>query len=259
MALSTNTYTYTGGPQDFVVNFASGFIERDDVSVRVNGEVDGGGDPVYRNFIWIDDANITVTDPLIIGDQVTVARTVSKLELQVDFAAGADITPFNLNLIALQGLMVYQELVDGRVDGVESPIDAANRAELAASIALAAQAAAELSEDNAYISELAALASEQAAHASELAAASSASDSATSAAEAAASAAAALASEVAAAASELAASNSEGAAAASAAAALVSEGNAATSEANAAASEASAAADAAFVVRASIRYAIALG
>jgi microcystin-dependent protein len=140
MGLSTNTYTYSGS-STFVVNFASGFIARADVQVRINNAVDGSGDPVYSTFVWVDDDNITVTSALTAGDSVEILRTVSKTALAVSFATGADITPANLDLSANQGLMVYQELLDGRVDGVESPVVAANRAETAA---LAAEADAAL-------------------------------------------------------------------------------------------------------------------
>jgi 6-phosphogluconolactonase (cycloisomerase 2 family) len=140
MALSTNTYTYAGGAQTFVVNFALGFIQRSDVRVRVNLAVDGAGDPAYTAFTWIDDSNIVVTPTLTIGDSVRIERTVSKTELKVNFSTTADVTPANLDLSAKHGLMVYQELVDGRIEGAESPIDAANRA--AASALTASSAAA---------------------------------------------------------------------------------------------------------------------
>ena len=137
MALSTNTYIYAGGAKLFAVNFALGFIQRSDVSVRVNGAVDGAGDPVYTAFDWVDDANILVTAALTTGDSVLIERTVSKTELKVNFAANADVTPSNLDLSAKHGLMLYQELVDGRVEGVESPITAADRAVAAAAAASA--------------------------------------------------------------------------------------------------------------------------
>jgi hypothetical protein len=137
MALSTNTYIYAGGAQTFTVNFALGFIQRSDVQVRVNGAVDGGGDPAYTNFTWIDDSNITVTPTLTIGDSVQLLRTVSKTELKVDFGSSADVTPANLNVSAKHGLMVYQELVDGRIEGAESPIDAADRSSASANQAAA--------------------------------------------------------------------------------------------------------------------------
>ncbi|MDG1314191.1 MAG: phage tail fiber protein [Flavobacteriaceae bacterium] len=139
MALSTNTYTYAGGAQTFVVNFALGFIQRSDVKVRVNLAVDGSGDPVYTPFTWTDDSNIVVTPTLTIGDSVQLERTVSKTELKVNFAGTADVTPANLDLSAKHGLMVYQELVDGRIEGAESPVSAADRASAASATAVSAK------------------------------------------------------------------------------------------------------------------------
>lgn len=146
MGLSTNTYTYNGGDQTFPINFALGFITRTHVTVRINDAVDGGGDPVYSAFTWTDDSNIVVTPALTIGDTVTIDRTVPKGVLQVDFLAGADITPLNLNNGTLQPLMIYHELVDGRVEGTESPLFSADRAadEADAAEASAVLAAAEV-------------------------------------------------------------------------------------------------------------------
>ena len=149
MALSTTTAIYAGGIQSFAVNFALGYIQRSDVQVRVNGAVDGGGggDPVYTAFTWIDDANILVTPALTIGDSVQLIRTVSKTELKVSFASTTDVTPANLDVSAKHGLMVYQELVDGRVDGAESPVTAADRATIQANAADASAVAALASEN----------------------------------------------------------------------------------------------------------------
>jgi len=139
MALTTASYVYAGDPA-YTINFDLGFIDRSEIQVRINAAVDGSGDPVYANFDWIDDANITITDTLVNGDAIVISRTVPKDALVVDFRAGADITPENMHRQALQGLMVYQELVDGRV-GENSPVAAAATAE-AASVAAAASAAA---------------------------------------------------------------------------------------------------------------------
>lgn len=137
MALSANEYTYTGGAQTFPVNFELGFIDREDIFVRINDAVDGSGEPVFASFTWIDDSNITVDDPLMNGDIVQIRRIVSKTELQVDFEDNADVTTKNLNDQALQSLMIYQELLDGFV-GLSSPADDADRAEEAAARAEAA-------------------------------------------------------------------------------------------------------------------------
>jgi hypothetical protein len=165
MALTTNTYIYTGGAQTFTVNFALGFIDRSDVRVRVNGAVDGGGDPAYQPFTWIDDSAITVTPTLTVGDSVQVLRTVSKTELKVNFGATTDVTPANLNVSAKHGLMVYQELVDGRVDGAESPKDAADRAAISATQAAVSAAEAVVSAGASSDSAAAAASSEAAADA----------------------------------------------------------------------------------------------
>jgi hypothetical protein len=165
MALSTNTYIYAGGAQTFTVNFALGFIQRSDVQVRVNGAVDGSGDPAYTNFTWIDDSNITVTPTLTIGDSIQLLRTVSKTELKVDFSTSADVTPANLDLSAKHGLMVYQELVDGRVEGAESPVDAAGRSSASADQAAISAAAALVSAGASSDSAQAAVVSETAADA----------------------------------------------------------------------------------------------
>lgn len=136
MPLSANEYTYTGGPQEFPINYDLGYIDRDDIYVRVNLATDGSGDPVFSNFEFIDDANIRVLDPLVNGDAVQIRRIVSKTELQVDFVAGADVTAANINNQTLQSLMIYQELLDGYV-GTESPWEAADAADASANLAKA--------------------------------------------------------------------------------------------------------------------------
>lgn len=260
MGLSTNTTTYTGGAQTFAVNFALGFITRADVFVRVNSAVDGSGDPVYTPFTWIDDSAISVTTPLTIGDTVEVLRTVSKTSLEVNFANNTDVTPANLDISAKQGLMVYQELIDGRVEGTESPIIAGNRAEAAALAAEASAAAALASEGLVDADAIAAAASAAAALASESVVTTSATNASLSEANAATSASNAATSETNTTASESAAStsasnaatsetntatsatnagNSASAASASASAAATSEANAATSASEAASSAAS--------------------
>jgi len=265
MGYSTNTYTYAGGAQNFAVNFALGFIQRSDVTVRVNAAVDGSGNPAYANFTWIDDSTVTVTDPLTIGDSVEVARTVSKSDLKVAFSAGADVTPANLDLSAKHGLMVYQELIDGRVDGAESPKAAADRSVAASNTAqtyrdealasktaaAASELAAGISEGNAATSESNAAASDTSAAGHDTAAAGSASTATTQAgvattkaSESASSAAAALVSENNSAGHDTAALNSKNAAASSAGAASTSETNAAASASAASSSESAAAASA---------------
>jgi hypothetical protein len=266
MGLSTNTTVFTGGSQNFVVNFALGFLSRSDVKVRVNGALDGAGNPSYAQFTWIDDSNITVNDTLTVGDFVEVLRTVSKTSLAANFTANTDVTPANLDISAKQGLMVYQELIDGRVEGTESPIVAADRAVAAAasasaSAASAAGSAALTAADRAQTAADRVVTTQDAldtaadvvtTNASKVAAAASAAAASSS---ATASAASAGISTTQAAAS----SASAAAAAASAAAAVVSASGAASSATSSATSATSSAASAAQAVNAAIIYSIALG
>lgn len=218
MAETILEYTYAGDPT-FAVNYSLGYIDRSHVQVRVNLAVDGAGDPVYANFVWVDASNITITDPLVNGDEIAIIRTVPKDSLAVEFSEGDDITPENLDKQALQGLMTYEELLDGRV-GESSPKLDADRAELARDEAEAANIAAQAAKTDA-----------------EAAAATIG----TSVSDAAASAAAAAASETAAGTSETNAANSASAASASQTAAATSASNASTSASNAATSETNAA------------------
>lgn len=117
MGFSTNTYVYGGGAQTFPVSFTLGYLSRDDVQVRINDEVDGNDDPVYAEFDWIDASTIEVIPSLTNGDSVEITRTVSKTELEVDFGAGADITPRNLSAQQLQIIMIVHELMDNRIEG----------------------------------------------------------------------------------------------------------------------------------------------
>lgn len=138
MALSQISYTYAG-QSSFDIPFALGILSREYVTVRINDETDGNGDPLYyEDYGWINDSEITVSN-LTVGDVVTVSRTVPKTELTVDFEAGANITSRNLNGIAKQCLMIYHELLDGRIDGLD---DLASLAQQAADSAAEAAAIA---------------------------------------------------------------------------------------------------------------------
>ena len=115
MGLSTNTYPYTGGDQVFPVSFALGYLSRDDIQVRVNNET-VADEPLYRDFIWVDDNNIRIPSQMQVGDLVTIQRTVSAEDLFVSFMDGDDITKYNLDAQARQAIMLYQEFADGRSD-----------------------------------------------------------------------------------------------------------------------------------------------
>ncbi|ANS06238.1 tail fiber protein [Phage MedPE-SWcel-C56] len=144
MGLSTITSPYTGGPQTFSVGFALGYIKRSDVRVYVEGEFDGSGDRLYRDFTWNSDDEILVTDPITEGLDVTRERTVSKTELEVDFNAPGTATRENLNTATRQSMMVMHEIHDGRLtleSGTEISLqDAIDGADAAAALAVEAAA-----------------------------------------------------------------------------------------------------------------------
>ena len=122
MGLSTNTYVYSGGARTFPVNFALGFLNRDDVTVYVEGEFDSSGQQIYREFTWNSDSEIVVTDPIDTtqgNKRVTVQRTVSKEELVVDFNAEGSATRRNLQFGLKQAMMAMHEFIDGRITALE--------------------------------------------------------------------------------------------------------------------------------------------
>lgn len=140
MGLSTNTTTYDGTSNVFPVNFAMGYLDQAHVEVRVNDE-HLGGIPAYRDFEWIDDNNIRVPQ-LTPGDIVTITRTTPKQELDTSFAGSDNITRNNLDRQSKQAMMIYHELVDGRVEGLSS--FPSILAEVTAQASVAALAAAAL-------------------------------------------------------------------------------------------------------------------
>lgn len=245
MGLSINEYTYSGGAREFPVNFALGFLNREDVTVYVQGEFDGTGSIVYRDFTWINDGLISVDDALTVNDIVVVQRTVDKENLVVNFTVEGTATRSNIQRGLTQAMMAMHEFIDGRVSDLEtiypfSTYITTMRTLYADALVLSsttegykddAEAARDLAEsyrDTAGTH--AGTATTQAGLASGHKDAAQAAEAAALASEA-----AALVSENAAAASEAAALESENAASASEAAALASENAAASSESNAAA------------------------
>jgi len=115
LALSIIRTTYQG-QATFPLNFALGILSRDHVTVRINDALDGAGNPAYYNdFSWISDTELLI-NRLVVGDVVEIARTVPKTQMYTSFSAGSNITRPNLDNQAKHALMLYHELVDGRVD-----------------------------------------------------------------------------------------------------------------------------------------------
>lgn len=140
MPFSTNTFTYNGGARTFTISLALGYLKESDIKCFVVGELDGNGDQLFRAFTFDSEFVVNLTADLNSGQQITVQRTVDKATLDVDFETGGDVTPRNLMILAKQGMMSVQEILDGRVSTFD-PVNAAAAA-LASQVAAAASAAA---------------------------------------------------------------------------------------------------------------------
>lgn len=256
MGFSRLEYPYTGGAQDFAVNFSLGYLETDDVKVYVIGEVDGLGDQLFRTYTFLNEGTIRVTDPLPNPCTVVLERTVDKDQLEIDLESNGAVTRVTLVRAFRQLMMNIHELLDGRADAftgaiLDSILGIRDEAQTAREGAETAQANAEASATTAENSAISAAsyeatvaASAAAAAASESAAATSASDADADRVAAEAAAAVAQGSADAAAASATSTSADVTAAAASASAAATSETNAANSAAAASSSASAAAASA---------------
>lgn len=156
MSYSRHEYPYSGGAQDFAVNFALGYIDRDDITVYVVGEVDGGGDQIFRDFTWVSDGMVRVTDAIPEGSTVVVERTVDKDTLEISVDHTGPVTRVTLVRAFKQLMMNVHELLDGRADSftgalLDSVIAVRDAAVVAATEAVdardAAQTAQGFSED----------------------------------------------------------------------------------------------------------------
>lgn len=119
MAYSIIT-TVGNGTSQYPINFTLGFNSRTEVRCRVNNEVDGLGDPVYKTLTWINDGLVEVADgPYDADDDLVFTRTVDKTELIHDYQDGEPIDEVNLDESNKQNLMAIHEILDGRL---ESPL-----------------------------------------------------------------------------------------------------------------------------------------
>ncbi len=159
MPYSKQSYNYTTGARTFTLSLASGYDFATNISVYVEGELDGGGAQIFRTFTFDSEFVINVTDSIANPSVVVILRTVSPTVFSVDFEAGDDVTKRNLQLAFRQQFFLMQEILDGRVDGVDIVAEAANAAaaaqsafddaaSAAASAAAAAASAASIDTDD---------------------------------------------------------------------------------------------------------------
>jgi len=118
-----------------------GYIDEADIQVYVVGELDGGGNQLYRAFTFDSEFVVNVTLAIDNPSSVVVQRTVSPTVFKIDFRTGDDITETNLMEAFEHNFMLMQEILDGRIDGID--IDQrATDAETAATGASASETAA---------------------------------------------------------------------------------------------------------------------
>lgn len=118
MANSIITTSGDGSTTVFSLSFTLGFISRSHVRCRVNNEVDGLGDPIYRELEWINDGMVRILGATPgVGVPIVFSRTVPKDVLQHDYTDGAPISAGNLDESNLQVMHAVHEFLDGRFTG----------------------------------------------------------------------------------------------------------------------------------------------
>lgn len=121
MAYATVTIPGDGVTTLITASFALGEISREHTTVRVSGEVDGAGNPVYRTFTRIGSSQFQVNGtPAPVGQFYIIERRVPKTELLVDWEDDDPITEANLNTSQKQSLMVAQEALDAATFAVRT-------------------------------------------------------------------------------------------------------------------------------------------
>ena len=115
MGHSINKSIYDGGAKEFDLNFTLGYLEPEDVTVYVTGEIDGTGAQVYRDFDFVNPTRIVVKGALTVGDEVVRQRTVNKSSLPVDFTVVGAAIRENLDIAYKHSLMAFHELLDQRL------------------------------------------------------------------------------------------------------------------------------------------------
>jgi len=114
MAFSINTPIGDGSTTQFAVNFVNGIFSRDNVTVFVDGEVDGLGDPVPRAFTWLSDGLIELSGAApAAGVVIRIRRIMFKDAPIVDYEDGEILIEATLDKSNDQLINLIQELLDG--------------------------------------------------------------------------------------------------------------------------------------------------
>lgn len=124
MALSVIVYPGDGVRTQFNIPFALGYIKESDVTARVDGEVDGAGNQVYRTLVFLSPEIVEVQGPAVpVGTNIIFERTVVQDELIVDYEDGDVINEDNMNTSQKQMIMLVHQVLDGRFAQFQSGFD----------------------------------------------------------------------------------------------------------------------------------------
>lgn len=116
MGYSRHEYPYEGGAQEFAINFPLGYLKAEDITVMVDGEVDGLGNPILRPFEFVGEGTVRVLDALEAPCTVIVQRTVDKTALEAPIDGTAAVTRAAMYRQMIQTMMMMHELLDGRIN-----------------------------------------------------------------------------------------------------------------------------------------------
>lgn len=124
MSLSRVIGIGDGVTNQFAINFALGYINKDDITCQVDGEVDGFGDPAYRTITFITAGLVEISGTIpVLNAQVVFTRTVTATALLVDWEDTAVINDDNMNLAQKQLIMLVHQVIDGRFDTFTTDLD----------------------------------------------------------------------------------------------------------------------------------------
>ena len=122
MAYATISVPGDGTTTLVTVSFPLGWIDATDVRVRVSGEVDGTGAPVYRTYTRLSASLYQISGAAAaVGENYIFERRVDKEHLIVDWEDGDAITEENLNKAQKQAIMIGHEALDLAERAVKVP------------------------------------------------------------------------------------------------------------------------------------------
>jgi hypothetical protein len=124
MALSKIIKIGNGVTNQFAVSFELGYINQDDITAQVGGEVDGLGAPLYRTITFLTPELLQISGA-VPGNGVPVefVRTVPSDLLLVNYEDGDIVNDENMNTAQKQAMMLIHQLLDGRFEKFDSGFD----------------------------------------------------------------------------------------------------------------------------------------